>query len=229
MTALVALPNPALETTAQSWPDRVEAMMVVDQDSYNQAAEALLALAALEKEIIAEYKEPKQKADAAHKAVVALEKKWLAPVQVARSILSPKIRAFENEQKRIQQEAQRRAEEEAQRIADELALQQAAAAEEAGAPDEIVTQILETPQPVIRPKVAPVFQKASGLGQTTYYSAELVDVKALCKAVIDGTLPENAVLPNMVLANARARTEKDSFKMPGFKLVKQDGTRVSTR
>jgi hypothetical protein len=198
MTALVALPNPALEQTAQSWPDKVEAMAVVDQASYNRAAEALLALAALEKEIIAEYKDPKQKTNDAHKAVVALEKKWLAPVQIARAMLSPKIRAFENEQRRIQEEIQRKADEEARRIADELALQQAAAAEEAGAPEEIVTQILEAPKPIVRPKVAQVFERASGLGRTVNYSAELVDIKALCKAVIDGILPENAVVANMV-------------------------------
>jgi hypothetical protein len=231
MTAtLMAVPkNQELETAAMTLPEKAAATKVVDQVSHDAAAEELKAIARLEKQIVDYHKPFKEQAHKLHKDICTAETALLAPLKAARSTYSQKIVGWENEQRRIQAELQRQAEAEARRLAEEAALQQAAAAEEAGAPDEIVTQILETPQPVFAPKVAPVYQKSAGVVAVATWKAELVDIKATCKAILDGILPDTAVLPNMVLANARARTEKESFKMPGFRAVKEEGTRVSTR
>jgi hypothetical protein len=230
MTALTLVPtNTALETAAMTWPEKATAMRVVDQTSHDEAGAALVALASLEKQIIAHHAEPKQKAFEAHKAIVAAEKRLLEPLQQARRITSSKITTWESEQRRIQQELQRRAQEESDRLAREAALAAAVQAEEAGAPEEAVTQILESPPVVVAPVVAPTFQKATGIAATERWHAAVTSLKMLCQAVIDGKIPETAVEANMVWLNARARSDKEHFNVPGAKAVKEIGTRVNTR
>jgi hypothetical protein len=63
-----------------------------------------------------------------------------------------------------------------------------------------------------------------GLAFRNTWHAEIVDLKAILRAVLDGGLPEEAVLPNMVYFNGRARAEHESFTVAGAKAVKDTST-----
>lgn len=230
MTALAIVPpNTELETAAMTWPERATAMQVIDQRSHDDAGAALVALASLEKQITAHHEEPKRKAFEAHKAIVAAEKRLLEPLQQARRIINPKIVGWEAEQRRIHEELQRKAKEETERLAREATLAAAVEAEQAGASQDAVETILETPMVLPEPVVAPTWQKAAGIGTQERWHAEVVSLKALCQAVVDGKAPETAVEANMTWLNQRARSDKEHFNVPGAKAVKETGVRVSQR
>lgn len=228
-TAMTVPPNPELENAAMTLPEKAAAVRVVDQLSHDSAAEDLKAIARLEKQITDYHKPFKEQANRLHKDICAAETKLLAPLKAARPIYSQKIVGWENEQRRIQREVQQRAEEEARRLAREAALANAVQAEEAGAPEDVVTRILERPAFVATPVVAPTFQKSAGVTAVATWHAEVIDLKGLLKAIIAGTVPESYVQANMVPLNARARAEKESFMCPGVRAVKEESTRVSTR
>ena len=51
------------------------------------------------------------------------------------------------------------------------------------------------------------------------YKAEVVDVMALAKAVVAGTVPLQAIEGNSKFLNNQARMLKDDMKFPGVKVV----------
>lgn len=159
---------------ALAWPDQVRSVQVTDQASYEQMAGLKLTLAGFRKKIVGEFKEMKDAANRAHKAICAKENEHLKPIEEAEQIAGRACRVYEDEQDRIRREAQAKIDAENRRIAEEdrirreaeakvlrdaelarQAEQRAAddaarlkAAEEAqviGASEETLNQILETP------------------------------------------------------------------------------------
>lgn len=98
------------EQTALSVRDAAKAIKIVDQASYDVAAEKFKGVAQLEKEIIAHHKPMKEAAHKAHRTVCDKEKELLEPVQEAKRALSRKIGGWDTEQQRIQRDEQRRLE-----------------------------------------------------------------------------------------------------------------------
>lgn len=62
--------------------------------------------------------------------------------------------------------------------------------------------------------------KAKGMAVVTRYGYEIIDLMELAKAVVAGTVPLAAFLPNDRWLGNRARNDKDEFKVPGCRLVK---------
>lgn len=71
--------------------------------------------------------------------------------------------------------------------------------------------------PIIMPKVS----APENVSYIDQWTAEVVDIKKVCKAVIDGILPPNAILPNMTILNGLARIQKENLNIPGIKAVKK--------
>lgn len=97
-------------------------------------------------------------------------------------------------------------------------------AEEAGKSEKEIKKIIDTPAPVVVAPVEPTFEPAPGIGTQTRWKAEVTDIKALCKAVSDGEVPEEYVLPNMPFLNSAVRMTKADTKIPGVKAVKETTT-----
>lgn len=216
-----------LESTALAWPDRAKAIVIVDQPSYDTATTLVIQIADLKKRIIDHHRPIKEAANAAHKVAVAAEKKLLDPLQQADFILRVGIGTWEREQERIRQEAQRKLEE-AQRKADEEArIALAVEAETGGAEEETVAEILDTP--VVLPAViaAPTFQRTQGVSTQQRWSAEVVDIKALCRAVADGKASTEYVQANLVALNGLARAMRQTMNIPGVRAVPE--TTVAVR
>lgn len=70
---------------------------------------------------------------------------------------------------------------------------------------------------VTAPTLAPTFQKPSGLSFRENWSAQVVDIKALAKAVAEGRVSPNFICGNMPVLNAQARATKDSLPVDGVK------------
>jgi hypothetical protein len=246
-----------VETKSIALRDQAKAIVVRDQETHDAAAELYLGLSALEKEINAVHDPAISAAHASHKAALAAKAKSADPVAEAKKIIKPKITAWEDEQERIRQELERKAREEAQRKADEEAriareaaeaeyrrlaaieeeerLRLAAEAERAGATEEQVAEILETPittelneplipyipPPVIMPTIAPIFKKTAGFTSRVAYSAEVVDLNELIRVAAGNRFFAQYLQVNQTAINNLARASKEAFTLPGCRLIKE--------
>ena len=218
-----------LKQTALTLPEQAKAIIIRDQATYELAADKLLTVAAVRREIVDYHKPLKQKAHEAHAAICAAENGMLAPVAEAEAILKRSIGAYQMEQRRIQEEQERIAREAAELAAAHALEASIEAAELEGATAEEVKAIIE--QPVAAPVVyvAPTVQQVSGVSTAKTYRAELVNLRELCKAVAAGAVPEAYVTANMTALNGMARSTRGSIKIPGVRIVEDTTVRAGRR
>ena len=215
-----------LEKKALTWPETARAIKIVDQDTYSHAAMLLVDIASLEKEIVDHHKPIKAAAFAAHKAATAAEKRLLDPLTEAKQIVKRAVGTWEDEQERIRREIERRAQEEARRQEEEMRLALAVQAEEAGATEETVAEIVEAPLSMPAPVVPMTFDRTKGVTTSKRWSAQLMNLKQLCRAVADGTVSTELVQPNMTALNAMARAMKSTMNIPGVRAVTETSVAV---
>lgn len=210
-----------LEQQALTWPDKAKAITICDQQSYNQAADLLVSIATLKREIIEHHKPIKETAFAAHKAAVAAEKRLLDPLAESETILKRGIGTFEMEQERIRREVERKAIEEARRLEEEARLALAVQAEKAGATEETIQEIIETPMPMQVPVVTQTFQRAAGVsaGRKPVYRWRVVN---------ETLVPRDFLMLNEVKINAIVRNANSTTKIPGIEIY-EDIPNVSVR
>ena len=219
MSTQIAVPEFRFEGEALSWPEKAKLVRVIDQPTYDQATQMLIAIKGLRQKIAETFDEPIAKAFAAHRAMTAAKKKVESPLEDAERIIKGAVGAFHLEQQRIRQELERKAREDAERQAEQTRLEMAVQAEEMGASPEVVAEVLETPIPVAPVAVAPTFNRAAGVSTRETWKCEVVDLKALCRAVADGKASIELVQPNMVTLNSLARGLKSTFAIPGCRVV----------
>lgn len=70
------------------------------------------------------------------------------------------------------------------------------------------------------PAVAPL-PKTSGISVRETWRAEITDVTALLRGVLDGTVPPGAVEPNMQMLNQSARAMRGALNWPGVRVVRE--------
>ena len=141
----------------------------------------------------------------------------IEPLISARKTVKQKCITYDTEQERLRLEEQRKLEVEARKRAEEEALALAAQLEAEG-DKEAAEAIIEAPL-----YVAPVFvqkpaQKPSRLtAGRSVWSAEVVSLILLVKAVVEGKQPMNLLLPNQVALNQMATALKENFNVPGVR------------
>lgn len=144
-------------------------------------------------------------------------------------------REREAEARRIREEAQkleaeRQAKEEAalreaERLAAEGRVDQAdeVLADAAQEIDQVVAteQALAAAAEIVEhaPVLAAPAASSGGLSRRVYYSAEVVDLRALVQAWLDGKVPPETIQANDKFINAIARAQTKGFAYPGCRLV----------
>jgi hypothetical protein len=127
---------------------------------------------------------------------------------------------FTRQQENIRQQEENRARELADKEAARLQ-RRADKAREAGKDDkadELETQALAVPTPIIPSSTA----RVSGIVQRATWKAEVTDLKALVVAVAAGQAPVTLLLPNMPVLNMQARSLKRELNIPGVRAVSED-------
>jgi len=150
-------------------------------------------------------------------ATIQQGKKIDEPLNYVIKTVSRKTSAwYAQEQARIREE-QRKAEEIARKAAEEAALKSAEELEKQGM-TAAADAVLDTPVAV--PKVEiPHFEKTEGVSYRKQYSAEVVSLMDLVKAVASGTVPIAYLSANTTALNAWARSTKGSDTIPGVRVV----------
>lgn len=182
---------------------------IVTDSQYKMACDTLIQidkmLKAWEEKIAPSIKTAHQ----LHKQLNDLKNELGAPLKKARiEILQPAILKWERaeeEKRRIEQERvnrELRRQEEARRLELAAEMEKSGKAEEANA-------IID--EPIVNHEVVlPKTTKHDGIQYRTIYSAEVVDIKLLCKAVADGLAPAEYVAANLPVLNSLARNLKES-------------------
>lgn len=125
---------------------------VIDSpETYRKAKESLPILKRAEEKVVSFFRDMKEAANRAHKAITTKESEKLAPIKKARADLSTLIYGYEREQDRIRREAEQQAADEERRRREDEALKAA----EAMAPtspevaEQILQQEIAAPAPVV--------------------------------------------------------------------------------
>lgn len=158
--------------------------------------------------------------NASLKLINAKYKEITNPVEAAIKELGKKMVAYKQEQQRIAQEK-----EQVEREKREAEALEKAAQLEAAGKDEAATELVEAAEAASEATQVDANKSTvrSDFGATTTmtdkWSAEMVDIRILCKAVADGKIDANCVLPNMPVLNKIAKALKDDMDVPGVTSV----------
>jgi hypothetical protein len=209
-----------LERRALDWALKAGRIKITNQSTYDEGTEMHKGILALLDEIDGVFDPGIGDANKLHKGLIAMKKKVQGTLPTGEQILRTMIGAWEQAQERIRQEAERKAQEEARKREEEARLALAVQAEQAGATEETVEEIIATPLPAPVLVAAPTFQRAEGYSKPVErWKAELVDIKALCRAVAEGKASTEFVQANLPALNSLARAMKGTFNIPGCKAV----------
>lgn len=178
-------------------------IVVVDQDTYVQANDLIGKLQTVRKEVVARFADPKKKAAEAHKAICALEKDFLNPLDSRISALkNSTTNWYAAEQARI------RAEEDRKRREAEEAAQIAAEAEAQGETELAQEAVIEATMAQASVSTIP---KVSGTSMRVVYKAVVVDKNAL---------PREYMMPNQAMIDYVVKTNHGDIQIPGVRIEK---------
>jgi hypothetical protein len=217
-----------VEDKAVSIIEQAKAVMIKDTGSYAAAGILWKAIGDMIKEVKDTFDPICEASYRAHKAATAKRAKYLDPLQTAYKRVKALMADYDAEKERLRLEEQRRLEEEARKAEEERLLAEAIAAEEAakaaGATQEEARaeaeQIISQPvyvSPVVVPKATPKMQ--GGPVFREIWSAQITDMKALCRSVADGKASPECVMGNMPVLNRMAGALKNTLNIPGVRAV----------
>lgn len=200
-----------LETQGNSLSARVSGLAITDEKSNTEATLLLKSVREMRVRIEDTFKPAVSAAKKAYDEARGLRDTFLRPVEMAETTLRQKIGVFvQAENKRLADIAAADAKEREKEIR-----KAERKAERTGAPV------------VLPPAAAPVATKVAspaGVSHTVRWSAEVLDIKALCKAVADGKVMPELVSANMPALNKMAQLAKDKLNIPGVRAVSTTST-----
>jgi hypothetical protein len=173
MSPEIVTPDPApLEAEGLALVTAAKSIQVLDEPSFRAAGVKLREIATTKSNIVAAFRDAKEKAHAAHKAITTLEAGLLLYPAEAEAILRSRVSRYltEEENARKLEESKRREEERRKAEADRLL--QAEALDRAG-DTEAAVQALDRPvevAPIELPK-----PKAAGISSRSVWKFEVVD------------------------------------------------------
>ena len=212
------------EVVALTLRAKVDALEVVDQESYN-LANAINKQAYEGKKAFHTWFDPIDEASKKQRqATIAQGKKIDDPFDYVIKITGTKAAAYmraeqarvAEEKRRIEEAARKAAEEEQIKLAEKLA---------AEGKNDAADAAISAPVFIPKAEVAEL-EKAEGVSYRDVWSAEVVDLMALVKAVAEGKVSLSYLAANDTALNSWARTTKGAESIPG---VKATNTPIQTR
>lgn len=198
---------------------KVTSIHIADQSSYQMAVEYAKGIKAVGKDIEMFCEDGIKSAHATWKTLLATRDEKLKPLQEAERILKGKMVQFTEEEERKRKIEEARIREELRKREEEARLAQAVELEAEGRSEEAM-QVIEAP--VYAPAVTlPKVEQPKGVSYREVWSAQVTDLKALCRAVVEGRVPEAAITPNMTVLNQQARSLKSALNWPGVKVISE--------
>jgi hypothetical protein len=203
----------------QSLPELYRNFEIVTADHCQQAAtvlsDAKKRVAVLEER----RKQITKPLDDAKKSVMDLFRPATDACAALERIIKPKIAHYHNEQERIRREAQAKAEEEARKERARLEAQAAKAREKGKEERAEALEIKAATTVAVTPAIAT--QKITGASVRKVWSAEVIDVIELCKAIVAGDIPPTVIDFKQSELNRLATTWQNNRAFPGLRISQQ--------
>lgn len=193
--------------------EMAKATRIVNNEQYVKAGEILLAIKQARKSVDETFDPVIAAAFRSHKEACNAKKKIESPIVEAEGIIKAEIGRYMEEQERIRREEELKLQELARKHHEDMALQEAAALEDAGLRQEAEDAISNPVMPAI--VLSNPVPKVTGISSRESYYATVTDIKALCRAVADGRVPPMSVIANMTFLNNQARAMKGLMQYPG--------------
>ena len=206
-----------LDTHALSVSERAKIVKVASNDQYLEACELVKTIKALRAEIDATFDPVIAKAYQTHKEAVAQKRKFEQPLVEAEGLVKRSIGDWLSEQERIRKEEELRLQKLAQEEEERRQLQNAVILDDLGETEEANRLLEETvvAPPVVLPQFTP---KVHGVSMSQRYSAEVVNLMELVKAVAQGKAPIQCLKADQVFLNRQAVAMRQAMAYPGVKL-----------
>jgi len=206
--------------------------VIKTQEDYDRVSAFLVGVKKLIKKVGEAFDPIVEANHKAWKTAVAQRKEQLDPLESAERIVKARGVEFLTEQERIRAEAERKAREEAEAAERKRRAELEAQAkrheangnlEKAEQRREMAEQVFVAPRPVVAGAI-----KAEGQSLKEVWSAEVVNLAALVKAVAEGRAPITLVMADQTALNKQAKATKDAFPIPGVRFfsTKQMSVRV---
>jgi hypothetical protein len=191
------VPEQQVAVQSIGFKSSVDGLTITDQTSYDRACSLLADAVSLRDDIVSKVEPPKIAAWKSYQASLKLFKEALEPLDTAITYIKRQIGVWE---------AKCQAEEERIRMLCET--------ETVHVTDDSEPDIVYLP-------AQPIFQRSRKTTVSYRYNAEVVDIRALCRAIADGKAPIDFVVPNTARLNQLATAQRSLFAVPGCKLVKK--------
>jgi len=185
--------------------EQIQALVVNSPETFEEAGRVVISLDDLIKKIKKYWKEPKEKAFQAHKAITQREKEMLKPVEDRRRVAQQRISAYLTEQERKRQEEQRKldAERKAKEDREKAKLERRAEkAEESGNAEkaeelrEKIDDIFVAPA-IVEPTIEKTTHTDAGtISQKKDVDIRVTDPMAIFRGIAEGRIPANVAVIN---------------------------------
>lgn len=201
--------------------EQTAAITITNQETYDRAANALLAVKSWRKS----WKSYWYGSEDNPGPITLANRSWKSllnkfgerdePAEKLEKSLGRQILSWDDAQRRLQEERQREAQRKAEADEEARRAQLAFELEESGAAEEEIESLMQAPVVAVAEPVEPTYQKAQGVSRRENWKARVTDLKKLCKAIGAGKVPVEYVEPNMTALNARAKADKSTLDLPG--------------
>jgi len=221
MTALTMVPSETegkFEHASQSLAVQVAELTIDSQASYATAADVLKLIDDLIDEVSRTFDPVVAAAHKAHKAATTARATHLDPLAAAKKATRAKMGEYVSLQERVARQHQIEAEADARKAQEEARLAEAAALEamgETAAAEAVLVEAIEAP-PAPPPVAAPAVEKVAGISSRETWHAEVTDLRAIARAVADGSAPLTLIAEGDT--GAWARATKGSVVIPGLRV-----------
>lgn len=215
--ALKIVETEEVEAGALSVVEQAKAVKVVDPESYTRAGAFWKDIRAMRSKVAETFDPLIKQAHELHRNTLAKKNAIDKPLENAERAVKQLMSDYDAEQERIRKEEQDRLAAIARKEEEDRLLAEALLAEESGDKEE-AQAILDEPvyvPPVVVPKATP--KLTGGPVYREIWSAEVFDIKALCRAVADGRASTECVTGNMPVLNKMATALKNTMNVPGVK------------
>jgi len=190
--------------------EKSKALLIASNGDFSGADTFCTALKGIEKEIIETFADPKKKALAAHRSIVAAEGRHLEPILEARVIIKKKMGTWQDEQEAIRREEEKCLQVIAQKKADDEALAAAALAQQAGDTEQAEAII-----------AAPVAAPAVYVPKETPKAKTVLTRPWKFRIVSAGIVPREYLIPDEKQIGARGRSSFGKAVISGVEFYQE--------
>ena len=196
-----------IETESTSVAERVKALKIIDQASYEIGASLKISLSGLRKKIQIYWTPKVSKCKEAYDTMKNARDEMLKPPVAVEDELKGKLKGYEREKEKEAEDARMVAEVERRKKQEEAEAKAKEEAEVFGVDvKEVPVEEVEVEQPL------PTIQKVVGLGIRKTWGFEITDPYLV---------PRQYLIPDLIAIGKKVREDKENTKIPGVRVFEK--------